>query len=563
MNKQLIIFLFFLCISSEMLFSAESEEPPLKRSKMEVGQNLRRSSRIAAKRPRKCDIKELDEKTRTKKQRIADLRSLGQEEKDARIVQAVQKGSLRNIESLLEANASPDSRDKEGRSLFFMVASDSYAQNFYKGKYAYNKLVHLDLIKKYPKIIELLLTKGKADPNAQDERKRTPLLFVAFDCYGNIFCDDPHYDQQLHSASLASDSQIFTKLLQSKVNPKLRNKYGWNPLHVLMMDCYGKFFNTSPHYSEEFYLECLKINLSRLKELLKYTSPNAKLRKNDQTVLHMISQDRYYQQFSKKPNFNEEFHLEYLDKNAQFAQALLDANANIDAQDADNNRPLHLSCLEDNAPMVRLLLKRGTDFTKRNQDGLMPQHLTAWRDSWESLGLLLQYGADLSAMTMQGDTVLSLVSPRMKSLLQSIKKIGIAKNKLFLACMFKPNSDLVSELIEKNVNINQTDAEGQTPLMWVVARTTDLNPRIQKASLNVMDLLLKARADTSVEANDGTTVLELGNDEAKKKIRNHNLAQGRQEVFEILEKELPGEKAYEKNIHELILELTGTYEPIQ
>ncbi|KKK56301.1 hypothetical protein LCGC14_3065880, partial [marine sediment metagenome] len=35
MNKQLIISLFFLCISSKMLFSAE----------MEAGQNLRKKSR--------------------------------------------------------------------------------------------------------------------------------------------------------------------------------------------------------------------------------------------------------------------------------------------------------------------------------------------------------------------------------------------------------------------------------------------------------------------------------------------------------------------------------------
>ncbi len=299
-----------------------------------------------------------------------------------------------------------------------------------------------------------------------------------------------------------------------------------------------------------------------MKKLLNYANPNAKNRKTDEAALHIVSQD-LYKRFVVQQNFNEEFYLEYLDKNAQFAQALLDANANIDAQDADNNRPLHISCAENNTPMVRLLLKRGAGFTKRNQDGLMPQHLAAQKDCWESLGLLLQYGADLSEKTIQGDTVLSLASPQMKFLLHPIKKNDIAKNKLFLACMFKPNSDLVSELIEKNVNINQTDAVGQTPLMWVVAQTTNLNPRIQRASLNVMDLLLKARADTSVEANDGTPLLAFGNGEAQKIIRNHNLAQGRQEVFEILEKELPGEKAYEKNIHELILELTGTYEPIQ
>ena len=557
MNKQLIIFLFFLCISSEMLFSAESEAPPLKRSKMEAGQIPRRSSRIA-KRVRECDVKELAEKTITKKQRIAGLRSLGQKEKDTQLEQAIQKGSLRDIESLLEANASPDSQNKAGWPFIFMVAGDWYAQDF-RGKDDYDKSVHLGFIEKYPKIMELFLAKGKADQNAYQIH---PLFFVVSDCYGRFFCSDSCYDRDLHSAALDSDSQILTMLLPSNADPELRDKYGNFLLQVIEWDYYGQYFGSSVNYDKKLHLKYLEIKLACMKKLLNYANPNAKNRKTDEAALHIVSQD-LYKRFVVQPNFNEEFYLEYLDKNAQFAQVLLDGKADPNIQDAYNNTPLHISCLEDNAPMVRLLLKRGTDFTKRNKDGLMPQHLAAQKDSLESLGLLLQYGADLSERTIQGETVLSLASPQMKSLLHLIKKIGIAKNKLFLACMFKPNSDLVSELIEKNVNINQTDAEGQTPLMWVVARTTDLNPRIQKASLNVMDLLLKARADTSVEANDGTTVLELGNDEAKKKIRNHNLAQGRQEVFEIMEKELPGEKAYEKNIHELILELTGTYEPIQ
>ena len=584
MNKQLIIFLFFLCISSEMLFSAESEEPPLKRSKMEVGQNLRRSSRIAAKRPRECDIKELAKGTK-KRQRIAYLRLLSQEEKDTQLVQAVQKGSLHNIKSLLEANASPDLRDEKGWPLLLMVARDWYVRDC-QGQDDYDKSVHLDFINKYPQITKLLL-EGKADLNVQGKNQGTPLLFAASDNYGCYFYNDSHYDQQLHSASLDSNYQILAILLQNSADPELSAENGCVPLQVVGWDSYVTLFNVSPYYNKEFHLKYLEMKLLWMKELLNYANPNAKNRKTDEAALHIVSKNRYEDLFRGQQNLDQEFYLKYLNKNVQLAKVLLDAKADPNIQNADNNRPLHISSLGNNFSIVNLLLEHGADRTGRNIDGFMPQHLAANNSSEESLGLFLQHGADLSERTMEGFTVSSLANPSLRDRLRAIKTSGTEKNKLFLACMFGPNiksvfeliekkkksdflfeslkknnrSDCVDELIKKRVSafINQTDAGGWTPLMWVAFQTKNSGPRIRRSSLNVMDLLLKARADTSVEANDGTTVLELGNDEAKNKIRNHNLAQGRQEVFKVLGAELPGETALPK----MVLEFTGIFEPIQ
>ena len=92
MNKQLIVSLLFLFISSEMLFSAENEKPLLEKSKMEAKQKpARRSSRIArkgSKRVSECSLKELDEARRTKRLHVTDLTSLTQKEKDTWLVQA-------------------------------------------------------------------------------------------------------------------------------------------------------------------------------------------------------------------------------------------------------------------------------------------------------------------------------------------------------------------------------------------------------------------------------------------------------------------------------------------
>jgi len=177
----------------------------------------------------------------------------------------------------------------------------------------------------------------------------------------------------------------------------------------------------------------------------------------------------------------------------------------------------------------------------------------------------LQYGADLFAKTISGDTALSLTTNVMIRLdLFLIKERGIEKKSLILACYYLDNRR-VEELIAEGVDLNQTDKYGLTPLMYVVGEVfLRRNSEKKELPLAIMRSLLKAGADPNIVANDGNTALErAGGDDVKKIIRNHNLAQGRQKVLEILEEYLADKKAGEKELPKLILELAGTYEPIQ
>jgi len=90
---------------------------------------------------------------------------------------------------------------------------------------------------------------------------------------------------------------------------------------------------------------------------------------------------------------------------------------------------------------------------------------------------LLLHGANLSAITIEGDTVLSLaVSENTKNVVKMIKTRKVEGNKLFLAIM---NLDLpcVSQLIVENADVDQTDAYGETPLMYVAQSKS---PAMQK-----------------------------------------------------------------------------------
>jgi len=82
-----------------------------------------------------------------------------------------------------------------------------------------------------------------------------------------------------------------------------------------------------------------------------------------------------------------------------------------------------------------------------------------------------------------------------------------------------------------------------------------------------MKRLLGANANPLVEANNGDTALSLAGNPGKKIIRNAILAEKRtrlsKELLELIEKKFLNGKKIEKSLVCLILEFTGTYEPIE
>ena len=82
----------------------------------------------------------------------------------------------------------------------------------------------------------------------------------------------------------------------------------------------------------------------------------------------------------------------------EIAKLLLDAGADINAEDGNNSTPLHLSASRDDRSMVQYLIERGANIASRNKEGQTPLNVAPNREIAE---LLLANGADIDV----GETI--------------------------------------------------------------------------------------------------------------------------------------------------------------
>ena len=364
---------------------------------------------------------------------------------------------------------------------------------------------------------------AKANPNAWNKEGMTPIYYLVSDIYGSSLFNNVSYNRQRHKEYLKFDSGAIAMLLKNRADPNLINgKNGCTALHVTASDYYLKYFWESEHYDATSNMEYLTVNLARAKTLLKYgANPDAKGGKDNNSALHFAVANFATTQILSRVHVPYPV---YFNRKKELLKVLLDANANVNIRDACDGTPLHQSAMVEHCPTVDLLLEYGADVGVREKSsGWMPIHMAATSLFHFLAGMtLLQHGADLGAKTLTEDTVLSLSGNEYCTrIIKKIKRRGIEKNKLFLAILLSPNARLVSKLIAKNIEVNQTDAEGETPLMYAARETrSNLGFEIQSAALDIVRQLLIAGADSQIKKGDGTTASSLASDEGKVIIKN-------------------------------------------
>jgi len=143
MNNKSIVHLFFLFFSIRMAFCVE--EPPRKKRKTGKEQSLLRGSEVITNKALRSltglGPRERDEEIEGKRQSVFELSLLGQEEKNTRILQAIIGNDLHKIESLLEAEANPNTRDESGKTLLYYSVFDLYGSVFYNNPF-YDRQLH-------------------------------------------------------------------------------------------------------------------------------------------------------------------------------------------------------------------------------------------------------------------------------------------------------------------------------------------------------------------------------------------------------------------------------------
>ncbi len=104
-------------------------------------------------------------------------------------------------------------------------------------------------------------------------------------------------------------------------------------------------------------------------------------------------------------------HLAALDNHTQQLADLLEAGADLEAQDDLGRTPLHLAVFARRSYMAQLLLRSGADAQARDQQDATPLHLAAWVGAPLSLWrAFLQAGADPQARDAQGRTPLGILT---------------------------------------------------------------------------------------------------------------------------------------------------------
>ena len=95
----------------------------------------------------------------------------------------------------------------------------------------------------------------------------------------------------------------------------------------------------------------------------------------------------------------------------QWRWGLLEAGANLEAQNEDGATPLHLAAYDGTLAVVTALLEAGANLEARTKDGVTPLHLAAaFNENPAVVTALLEAGANLEARNEYGATPLHLAA---------------------------------------------------------------------------------------------------------------------------------------------------------
>jgi len=211
---------------------------------------------------------------------------------------------------------------------------------------------------------------------------------------------------------------------------------------------------------------------------------------------------------------------EFQDYNPDDMLFLLDYGADVDALDDDHSTPLHVASQFSNAKVARLLLEHGANIHVGNANDQTPLHIISSRsgnmpsnDSIHMLWLFLEHGADVDALDNNHSTPLHLA-------------------------LHSGSVEAARSLLEYGASIHVRDKQDQTPLQLLMADhwfkgplddyinvirlflehggdidstsstdSTMLHVAVEKASLEVVHLLLDCGANINARDENGQTPL--------------------------------------------------------
>ena len=185
----------------------------------------------------------------------------------------------------------------------------------------------------------------------------------------------------------------------------------------------------------------------------------------------------------------------------------------VDVNHAENNgnAVLHWTVLKGHVDVVQVLIDAGADIEARNKDdeqGRSPLLLASVEGHLDIVKMLVEAGAGVRVTDNNGDTCLDLASffghTEIVRYLVGLPEVDASKkstdgNTAMILAALVSHAAVVEVLIDAGADIDGKDEKGRSPLLWASKR----------GAPNIVKILVKAGAGVCVTDNRGDTCLTL------------------------------------------------------
>ncbi|MDR2642496.1 MAG: ankyrin repeat domain-containing protein [Planctomycetaceae bacterium] len=349
-------------------------------------------------------------------------------------------------------------------------------------------------------LVKSLLNKDNI--NKKDRRGRTPLHSVLFskpetlevlkyiceDCNADVNLPDNNGVTPIHLAAMSSNVDVVTLLIKKGADISIVNRYGKSGLHILIENTSKDVIKEIITQNKINVADAYKgtdsplhtgmrqgMNLERMKIFLEVGVPINSRNKSNQTPLHLAAMSPQYEEILK---------------------FFLNNAADINAEDDNGKTPLHYAASSrfDTTNIIKILIDKKANVNAKDKNAQTPllEILTSVRPpnvKFELVKLLIDKKAEIDIKDKNLSTPLHIAL--------SSKQWEI---------------NLIQYLIEKGININAQNNDGQTALTILLERIEPNNRQNQQISrqecYKMLKFFIEHGADISIKDKNNTTIFE-------------------------------------------------------
>nr|XP_042907959.1 uncharacterized protein LOC107440000 [Parasteatoda tepidariorum] len=220
----------------------------------------------------------------------------------------------------------------------------------------------------------------------------------------------------------------------------------------------------------ELFLENMEdINLIRNPEGFNLLHFSAEMGHLDMTF-YLLQKGAYVNSASDR--LLSPLHLSSYAGHTEIVKTLLSKGANVNAKDSFNYTPLHFAAVNGHASTAEVLIAYGADIYSSGHEDLLPLHLAIVKGHISVINTFVKHGVSIKDVTIRGASVLEYAIPHtnldlINFLIDNDAPVNVkdVNGRNLLHLSIKHGSiDLLLRLIERGVDINAVDKNGFTPL---------------------------------------------------------------------------------------------------